>query len=152
MPWLRLGGAQQDRLVERGTVVASAWSFHLVFRQSSAATTMVPTVLPCSHAFKRDPHPLKMEGPAGMCRITRAVMCELEEDQLHALLMLSMLPGGFTLSAAEEALGMASEFPSSSRGRGLWAGCCVGSRGWSTWSSPCSISHVCGRLVAGLQS
>ena len=36
-------------------------------------------------------------------------MCELEEDQLHALLMLSMLPGSFTISAAEEALGMASE-------------------------------------------
>ena len=33
-------------------------------------------------------------------------MCEMEEENLHALLMLSVLPGSFTLEAAEEALGL----------------------------------------------
>ena len=43
------------------------------------------------------------------CRIVKAIMCEMEEEYLHALLMLSVLPGSFTLEAAEEALGLSSE-------------------------------------------
>ena len=45
------------------------------------------------------------------CRIIKAVMCEMEEEDLHALLMLSVLPGSFTLEAAEEALGLSSAHP-----------------------------------------
>ena len=43
------------------------------------------------------------------CSIVKAVICELEEEHQLALLMLAVLPGTFTLEAAEDALGFSGE-------------------------------------------
>ena len=36
------------------------------------------------------------------------MVCEMEEEYMHVLLMLSVLPGNFTLETAEEAMGLSS--------------------------------------------
>ena len=90
----------------------------------------------------------QQSGSGNVCRIIRQVVGELDEDLLHAFLLLSIFPASFSTFAAAEVLGLAGQDRPNSIPYSCWENwkvCCdyALSNSFCPFWETCMVSYDC---------